>query len=393
MRDKAILFVTDEKHTIKALNRVFLNTPNQLFFAAGGAAALALLQEQAIDLVISDINLPDTDGHTLLKKIKEKYPLSMRVILSNFAGDRKIITALQDGSAKLYLLKPWDNESLLDVVNQLLELGEMFRSKDLFRLVQDADKLPTLPSIYTKVSALIENDESIERIAAAIEQDQAIAGRVLSVVNSVYYATKTGSIKQAIVFLGLANVKNIVLSTSILDGARISNNSYFDKELLWRHVHLTSRFVSEIYNELLKKPLPERSATAGLLHDIGRLVLLQSYPDEYARIIEAVKSYQSASFEEAEMNILGTTHQEIGGFLLNWWGLPHAIVEATMFHHNPFDHRVLERELAAVVHLADCYSWKRLGIGSVSRLNSAVFNYLGISKEDCDELTAKMLVR
>lgn len=389
---KSILFVDDEEHILKALRRLFAQTDYDTFFASGGQEALEILAQEKIDLIVSDMRMPEMNGYQLLKQVRVKYPATMRVILSGYAEEKEIISALQDGSTRMYMMKPWDNENLLTMIEQLLALGEIFANKKVLEIMNSLDGLPTLPLIYNKVCALIADNADIEVIAKVIEDDHVITAKVLQIANAVFYGRQTGSVKQAIVFLGLANVKNIVLSISIIEKGNKEYNSFLTNDLLWKHASLTNKIVHLLYEKLLNKKLPNVSATAGLLHDIGKVILLQHFPQQYQQVTDMVRMDRSATISDVENAILQVSHQEIGGFLLNWWGMPQSIIEVAVFHHTPFDKMIIERELVGAVHIADYYSWQRLSKSMLPVLDQNIFAALGIGQEDCEKLIKEIKV-
>jgi len=372
---KTILFVDDEEAILKALRRLFIQTDYETFFALGGKEALDIMEHEKIDLIITDMRMPEMNGYQLLKQVRIKHPATMRVIQSGYAEEQEIISALQDGSTRMYLMKPWDNEKLFAIIEQLLALGDIFKDKNVLEIMNSLDGLPTLPAIYTKVCTLIEQNADIDRIVEVIEFDQIITAKVLQIVNSVFYGKQTGSVKQA-----------IVLSVSVIQNSHRFHNDLLTKEILWTHVNITNKMVHLIYEKLLHKKLPSISSTAGLLHDIGKIILLQYFPKEYQQVTDQLKYQKYHSICDVENSILRVSHQEIGGFLLNWWGMPQTIIEAAAFHHTPFDKRITDRELVGVVHLADYYAWQRTGKGMMPLLDSDVFLALGIKQEDCEQL-------
>lgn len=389
---KSILFVDDEEHILKALRRLFAQTDYETFFASSGQEALEILAQEKINLIVSDMRMPEMNGYQLLKQVRVKHPSTMRVILSGYAEEKEIISALQDGSTRMYMMKPWDNENLLTMIEQLLALGEVFENKKVLEIMNSLDGLPTLPTIYNKVCTLIADNADIEAIAKVIEDDHVITAKVLQIANAVFYGKQTGSVKQAIVFLGLANVKNIVLSISLFEKDRRQHNSFINNDILWRHASLTNKMVHLIYDQLLNKKLSSISATAGLLHDIGKVILLKHFPQQYQEITDMVRDDRNSTIYDAENNILQVSHQEIGGFLLNWWGMPQAIIEAAVFHHTPFDKMIIEKELVGVVHIADYYSWQRLSKGMLPTLEQDIFSSLGMKQEDCERLIKEIKV-
>jgi HD-like signal output (HDOD) protein len=202
---------------------------------------------------------------------------------------------------------------------------------------------------------------------------------VLKVANSAFYGAKTGSINQAIMYIGLINVKNIVLTNSVF-------NIFGDKskyhELLWKHVNLTNKFVNVIYQRCLNKRLPNVYASAGLLHDIGRILLIRFFTERYKELMVRLDAGEGKTMSNLESELIGFDHQQVGGYLLSWWEIPVPIVEAALYHHDPLNEAIINRELVQVVHLANYYSWLALEEEYFREgLHVEVFNELGLNRE------------
>lgn len=377
---KSILFVDDEVQILKALKRLFHNGNYEVMFAENANEALQILESREFDLIITDVRMPEMDGFELLKIVKEKYPLTLRVTLSGYTDSKNILKALEDNLAKLYIFKPWDNQELLSTIDRLFEVQALLNDSDLLALINNITDLPTVPNLYREICQLIEEDSSIELIARKIEMDQSIASKILRVANSAFYGAKTGNIVQAIMYIGLTNVKNIVLSNSVFNEFGNHKNSHFS---LWEHVNITNKLMNAIYSRLLGKKVPNVFASAGLLHDVGRVIVLNYYMNVHEQMLTEAAAHPEKSIIELENELIGTNHQYIGGYLLNWWEIPHPIVEAAMFHHDPLNPIVINKELVCVVHLANYYSWQLLKDEVFQEhLEEAVFDILEISKED-----------
>ena len=147
----SILFVDDEKPILRALSRTFQSSDDDLYFAESGEEALQLLSEHPVSSVVSDMRMPIMDGHQLLQKIKLLYPETMRLILSGFTEREKVFRLLLDGSAQMYLAKPWNNQELVALVESILQLQSMLKEKALLDTVKTLESLPTLPTIYTEL--------------------------------------------------------------------------------------------------------------------------------------------------------------------------------------------------------------------------------------------------
>lgn len=379
---KNILFVDDEHQILKAINRLFISSEYNVFLAESGEEALQILDCEKIDMIISDMRMPNMDGYQLLKRVKESHPLVLRLILSGYAEESIVFKALQNNLARLYLLKPWDNQKFIETINKVFEVESIIKNDEILAVMNNLEEIPTMPTLYRKLCALIEQDVDMKTITSTIEEDPAIASKILHIANSAFYRAKTGSINQALLYLGLTNIKNIVLSTSVFSSL---DSSFLSKELFWKHSCLCNKLVSLLYNKLLGKRLPDTYMSAGLLHDIGKITLINNFGKKYKGVYKLLDKHDGVTIIEAEKEVMHITHQEIGGYLLNWWELPQPIVESTLFHHNPMSNIIINRELVCAVHIADYYSWKQLGKGNYTTLNEHVFDFLGISTESCEK--------
>lgn len=383
MENKTVMFVDDEKFILRSLKRLFKNQEYQTVFMNSGQEALVYLEENKIDLLVSDIRMPDMDGFELLSKVKALYPKVLRVALSGFTESHTIYKLIEKNIAKLYLFKPWDNFELKENVKRILEFEDVLMNNELLELINNLDTLPTLPQLYYDLTKLIERDADIDEVGAMIEKDQAISSKILKLANSAFYGRKTGNISQAIMGIGLNNLKNIVISSSFFDGPA---GTLGEIEKLWQHAFNTNKLTHLIYDKCLNKKIPSIYGSAGLLHDIGKVILHLFYQDSYKELmVEARK--EEASLTGLELDFYKVTHQDLGAYLLNWWELPFAYVEAAMFHHRPSDDRVINYEIVAVVHLANYYSLNKLTPdGTLNYLDVRVFSELEIKREDVEAL-------
>lgn len=380
---KRILFVDDERQILRALKRLFVHSDYEVNFANSAKEALDILDEKEVELLITDIRMPDMDGFELLREVKSLYPLTLRVALSGYTDNNKIYNALEDNLAKIYLFKPWDNKELIGIIDRLFELESVLKNKNLLNLINNINELPTVPNLYTELCNLVENDANVNQISKKLEEDQSISSRVLRVANSAFYGAKTGSIAQAIMYIGLTNVKNIVLSNAIFTNF-VGNQETKDK--LWSHVNISNKLMNVIYQKCLYKKVPNMYASAGLLHDVGRVIILQFFKDEYDEIMRRSEEKKVPSYV-IEEEILGVDHQKIGGYLLNWWEIPIPIVEAAMYHHDPLNEHIINKELVQVVHIANYYSWKFVdGEANFEKLNLRVLEELNINSDLLDQV-------
>jgi HD-like signal output (HDOD) protein len=173
---------------------------------------------------------------------------------------------------------------------------------------------------------------------------------VLQLVNSAYFGLgqKIVSIRPAVTYLGVEIIKSLVLSSSSFSDKAISEVKGFSPDRLQHHSMLTALLAKKIVS---KPELAEAAFTAGLLHDIGALVLCHAAPPDYVRALGRKKELHGDG-ASAEREIFGVTHAEVGAYLLGLWGIPFPIVEAVAFHHRPNEVAPESRALVAAVHIA-----------------------------------------
>jgi len=180
--------------------------------------------------------------------------------------------------------------------------------------------------------------------------DAAVCAKVLQLVNSAYFGLgqKIVSIRPAVTYLGVEIIKSLVLGSSSFSDKAISEVKGFSPDRLQQHSMLTALLAKKIVSN---PALADAAFTAGLLHDIGALVLCHAAPPDYVRALDRKKEL-GGDMASAEREIFGVTHAEVGAYLLGLWGIPFPIVEAVAFHHRPSEVAPESRPLVAAVHIA-----------------------------------------
>lgn len=222
------------------------------------------------------------------------------------------------------------------------------------RMVQRIGKVSTFPTIYAKIEELFKDPStSAYEVGRVISGDQGLTVRLLKLVNSPFYGfpSKIDSVSRAITIIGFKQLRELVFATSIFSMFKdFGNNVLFEMENFWQHglgCGLTSRVLA-IYR---REENPESYFAAGLLHDIGRLVLLESYPDQYREVFTIVKD-ENAMVLEAEKDVFGFTHAAVGKELISAWNLPDSLKAAVGHHHDPQGRRG-SSHYADIVHISD----------------------------------------
>lgn len=225
---------------------------------------------------------------------------------------------------------------------------------DITKRLEKIDDLPTLPAIAMEVNKMLEDyDVSIRDLSNKIEKDQSIASKILKLVNSAFFglSTKVSNIPHAMTLLGFNTVRNAVVSVSIIKSFKDKNNpGDFSMKDFWRHsvgVAVTSRHLSHI----LKIGVPDDCFIGGLLHDMGKLVIAQHFPDLFVTALNA-SSDNNISFYQAEKQNNPTDHARVGGYLAKKWRLPLGLSDAIKYHHL-MSKNAQDVDLLSVVYSAD----------------------------------------
>ncbi|MBL0061196.1 MAG: HDOD domain-containing protein [bacterium] len=226
--------------------------------------------------------------------------------------------------------------------------------EEIAETLRGIKNLPTLPDVATKVLQLSEDpDVSQKDIADAVECDPAIATRLLKLVNSPYFGIRgtVTSIQQSLVFLGVSNLRNLVLSTSVMDlFSQDGEVGSYARRGLWVHSMATALTARELSRKMRVSD-SEVAFTAGLIHDVGKVVLDKYFHEEFKRIVELMDAH-NASMMDAETAVLGMNHAEVGLYMAHMWSLPEVLVDAVGCHHAPRSARK-DPQLAALIGYAD----------------------------------------
>jgi len=202
-------------------------------------------------------------------------------------------------------------------------------------LLKQGDSLPTLPEIYFKVSSLLEDkDASTDEIGRVIATDPAISYKILTMVNSAYFGlpNEVFSINQAILLLGRFRIKQILIGTLLGDVFKGFNSEFFSLRDFWQHSIRTAIIAEQLAIISDYGEEPETIFTAGLLHDVGRLILAAKMP-EVLPVIEQHAIDNRQSIVRAEIEIVGLAHTEIGAALMQKWDFPELIWVSVNNHH------------------------------------------------------------
>lgn len=352
-----ILFVDDDEFVLHGLRRLLTCTRDDwdVEFATGGPAALEMCVHQRFDVIVSDMRMPEMDGAELLTEISHRFPDMIRIILSGQSDREAIFRAV--GPAHQYLAKPCTLEKLEPAITRACKLRDRLdHCHDIQAVVSQVRSLPSLPSLVLDVIAMLKSTESsIEEIGRAISKDVAMSTKVLQLVNSSFFGSPTviSDIPRAVTYLGLKLLKPLVLSAGIFSHLGVDHVSDICLSRLMTHSAATGLLAREIaLSETGDVECAEQSMVAGLLKDIGLLILGEHFPKRLRDALEFSGKCSDASLAKAEVQIFGVNHGETGAYLLGLWGLPCPIVEAVAYHQIPQDSVVTEFCPLVALHAA-----------------------------------------
>jgi HD-like signal output (HDOD) protein len=231
--------------------------------------------------------------------------------------------------------------------------------------IEASGEIPSIGPVVSEVMRLVSDPNTDFRaVGAVVGQDPALTARILKVANSPYYGLRgeVASVERAVGLLGLSEVRNIALSLSVIaDFSARFGGATFNWELFWEHSSGTA-LICRVFSQLLKLPTSGQEYVAGLLHDVGKILLGHHYPEEFGRALELAEA-EELSMQEAEDRVFGTNHARLGEWLASRWSFPPAIRAAIAWHHNP-EEAGDGRLLAAAVHLGDLLAKaKNIGFG------------------------------
>lgn len=221
--------------------------------------------------------------------------------------------------------------------------------------------LPSIPKVVFEVTKLLNDSKTAtNQLAGIISKDQGLTSKILAVANSPLYGIKrkVSSIEFAILVLGFEDIRNIVTALSLAESIKTTPSKYFDPYEFWIHTMVVGTAAKGIALNFGFE-FGSEAFVAGILHDMGILVIYKFFNKEFNQIIE-LSQKEKISMLEAEESILGITHQEMGRFLAEKWDLPAVLCDALNYHHRPMESPE-NKYFISVIHLVD-YMTHKLGI-------------------------------
>ncbi len=312
------------------------------------------------------------------KALTEKTGHSVRVVLCN-TSDRNEVARWSATGANT-VSQNTDAGNLAATVSRIARVQEWMSDAGIKKLLSLCRKLPAMPKLYSSVSnELSSPNGSIDVVAQLIAQDPIMTAKILQVVNSAFFALgrQVNEPSDAVMFLGAERTRSLILLAGVFTQFEGVACPGFSPDQIWNHslqVATLSRNIA--IAETKNAKIAEAAFTAGLIHDMGKLILAANVP-AMCNAVEQLHKSKQLSQREAEMQVLGTTHAELAACLLGTWALPLPVLEAVAWHHHPTRSDDKGFTLLTAVHAANVFAYE-LGCGTGTAALPEIFdhNYL-----------------
>jgi HD-like signal output (HDOD) protein len=324
-----VLFVDDEPNVLSGIRRMLRPHRKRwsMRFVNGGHAALAALEEEPADLLVSDIRMPGMSGVELLLAVRERWPTTLRMVLSGESDADALLEAV--GPTHQYLCKPCRPDALVAALERMATMLELLVGPDLRARVGTLDRLPTPPAAFAAAMAVLNDpDGTSAQLAEALRPDIGMSTAVLRVANSAYVSSRAPvlTVERAIQLLGTNLVRAILMVAGVLNETR--DHPSIDG-ILQRSREVSGRV------RMLAGDAPDdvrqQAELAATLHNLGSLVMLQLDPDGYPSIL----GLDEGECRREEIARFGTDQATLGGYLVGVWGLPAAVMTAVARQDDP----------------------------------------------------------
>lgn len=319
------LFVTEDEKDYASVEQLFATTRGiDITFVLTSEQARSSMGLGDFDVVAAVVGDEASDGYLALSAAQELHPALARVALTSRGS------ADTWGLAHQTLGRPWDVRKVRIGLLAAVYMGHTGASTELIELVAQARRVPSLPKAYSDIQAEIySEDPSVERIGAIIRRDAGMSLQILQYVNSPYFGLKqeVSDVAQAAALLGINTISNLVLAIGVFAQTSALDQRFMST--LWGEALQVSALSRTVAKDIgLEGRAVEEAQLAGLLHDVGDMVLFQNWRDRYARIDMFDRT-------ESELDEFGATHADVSAVLCATWGLKRSVVDPVRFHHDP----------------------------------------------------------
>ena len=311
--------------------------------------------------------------------MREQYSHLIRIALSGHADMEMILESVK--ATHQFLAKPCDADSLKATIDRAITLSGYLENPELKQVIGDIDALPSLPGAYNEIMSEVSSPQgNLANVGEIISRDLAMTAKILQLVNSAFFGLPShiSSPAQATTLLGLDVIRGLVLSLKVFSEMDPGKAVLDVESLLSKSTEVGSLAKRIAACAGLDRKYCDHAMMAGLLHDIGQVVLANKFPEKYKQVTETVRE-RSIPTHEAELEVFSSTHAAVGAYLLGLWGLPNTIVEAVAFHHNPALANNTGLTPLSAVYIAETLLYRKPAqVEDLSDADRAYFDQLGV---------------
>lgn len=321
--------------------------------------ALAAVNSKPPDLVLSDHLMPGMRGSELLEAVRLASPSTLRIIMSGYVSLDKLTVIT---SAHQYVAKPFDAMELKELLRRTFAAQDRICDEGLRTVVTSLRSLPSLPQVqHTLLALLQDSHEAGATIGNIIAQDLGLTAKVLQLANSPLFGRDylVTSPSEAVTCLGTSIIAAIVLSQTLFKHYNENSHPEMNLRRVWNHSWDTAALAQLFCREKeLPRVMREEAFLAGLLHETGRLILVDNFPEKFQAACDAARESNSPLTLRLQ-EVFHTTSTQIAAYLLDLWGLPPAVVSAVSFFEQPEQEKSCQFSSASALHIADQIASRR----------------------------------
>lgn len=359
---KRLMLLIDDSKELEDIRLAFKGMEGlwETHYGNSATNALAWLAAQPADAIVATKQEQGDCGLSFLNQIARSSPNTLRFMIAD-SNDRELLLACNAQSHQ-YLIRPCPPSVLIRSLRRALTLDSVLANSRVKEFVSHSRALPALPSLYFSVLKHLESPTStVQDVAREVVKDIAMTSKLLQLVNAAFLGLrqKVTSASDAISILGIETLKSLVLSIHVFDYYEKFSSTGFSPERLWSHslaVANASRQLTLL--ETHDKRMADEAFTAGLLHDVGKLIFMANATVDYRRAIDEA-SRQGRDLSEVETEIFGAAHSQAGAYLVGIWAMPLVIQEAVGLHHSPELGFSKEFSPLTAVHVANALQHER----------------------------------
>jgi HD-like signal output (HDOD) protein len=352
-----VVFLDDESAILGSLRSLLRREEFAMEFFDSATEALAYVNHNVVDVIVSDLRMPEMTGIEFLNKVSGVLPDTIRIMLSGYEDKSTVLRALSTGVAQQYVLKPWDDDGLREMLRRSVALLHDQREQRLRSLMGPQTNLPVPGKLLHRLQGVLSDDTaSLGAIVQEIENSPPVVARILRVANSIHYGSRRviTNLKEAVGFIGTEYVNSMVLSIEAFQHAGANADACAAKHIenVWMQSvrrAMLARLVASHWPGFHDLPLAH---VTSLLQDIGYVAFACLDFEAFQRVADLARE-RAIPLYESEARVFGTTHDEVGASLLRHWNFPDQIVEAVALSHRPTGSATLPQILQVADLLQD----------------------------------------